>query len=83
MKELNELEETNIMKWEGYNTDELIFKTEKEAKETIDYKLSVNADRLDDLCLKFDEIIENQNFDLNKKIEGINANIISLAKALK
>jgi hypothetical protein len=33
--------------------------------------------------MKFDEILENENFEFTKKVDGINQNIMTLLNALK
>ncbi len=80
--ELTKAEEYNLIRWEAYNTDEYIINSDQASKEAIDNKLDMNSEKLDDLRVKFDMIIENQNMDLNEKIADINASISELIKAL-
>ena len=52
-EENNKVEEKNQIRWEVFNTDEYIFSSEQESKETIENKLDVNSQKLDDLRIKF------------------------------
>jgi hypothetical protein len=45
-------------------------------------RLFFECARLDILSSKFDEFLENGNYDLNKKMDAFNENIQAILKAL-
>lgn len=49
----NQTDEEHIVRWEDYITDELIHIKEKEAKETVDFKLDQNGEKYDLFFLLF------------------------------